>query len=58
MAEILAAHWARFGRNYYSRHDFEAIAVDKADAMMAALRARLASLPGTAVEGLDDRGGR
>ena len=53
VAGILAAHWARFGRNYYSRHDFEAIAVDKAEAMMAALRARLASLPGTAPEGLE-----
>ena len=52
VAAILAAHWARFGRNYYSRHDFEAIPVERAEAMMAALRARLASLPGTAVEGL------
>ena len=52
VADILAAHWARFGRNYYSRHDFEAIPIDKADAMMAALRARLDGLPGTVVEGL------
>ncbi len=50
--EILEAHWAQFGRNYYSRHDFEAIPTDKADAMMAALRGKLASLPGTAVEGM------
>ena len=50
--EILEAHWARFGRNYYSRHDFEAIPTDKADAMMAALRGRLAGLAGTAIEGL------
>jgi phosphoglucomutase len=52
VAAILAEHWARFGRNYYSRHDFEAIPVDQADAMMAALRGRLATLPGTTVEGL------
>ena len=52
VAEILAEHWARFGRNYYSRHDFEAIATDKADAMMAALRASLADLPGRVVEGM------
>ena len=50
--EILEAHWTRFGRNYYSRHDFEAIPTDKADAMMAALRGRLAGLAGTAIEGL------
>ncbi len=53
VADILAAHWAKFGRNYYSRHDFEAIPADKADAMMAALRGRLASLAGTGVAGLE-----
>ena len=52
VAKILQEHWGKFGRNYYSRHDFEAIPTDKADAMMAALRDRLASLPGTALEGL------
>lgn len=52
VAEILREHWARFGRNYYSRHDFEAIPTDRADAMMAALRASLAGLPGRGIEGL------
>ncbi|WP_054009121.1 alpha-D-glucose phosphate-specific phosphoglucomutase [Cypionkella psychrotolerans] len=52
VAAILAEHWGKFGRNYYSRHDFEAIASDKADAMMAALRGSLTSLPGTQLEGL------
>ncbi len=52
VAAILAEHWARFGRNYYSRHDFEAIPVERADAMMAALRGKLATLPGASVEGL------
>ena len=52
VAAILAEHWAKFGRNYYSRHDFEAIASDKADAMMAALRGSLAGLAGTQLEGL------
>ncbi|MEO5615220.1 MAG: alpha-D-glucose phosphate-specific phosphoglucomutase, partial [Cypionkella sp.] len=52
VAAILAEHWAKFGRNYYSRHDFEAIASDKADAMMAALRVRLPNLPGHMLEGL------
>ncbi len=52
VAEILAEHWAKFGRNYYSRHDFEAIASDKADAMMVALRGSLAGLAGQEIEGL------
>ena len=48
VAQIMAEHWARFGRNYYARHDYEAIATDRADALMAALRASLADLPGRA----------
>lgn len=52
VAIILAQHWVRFGRNYYSRHDFEAIPADKADAMMAALKASLAGLPGRQVGGM------
>ncbi len=45
--EIMAEHWARFGRDYYSRHDFEAVDAEKANAMMAALTAALPTLPGT-----------
>jgi len=52
VAEIMADHWARFGRNYYSRHDFEAIATARADAMMADLRARLPGLPGQISHGM------
>ncbi len=52
VAHILKDHWSRFGRNYYSRHDFEAIASDKADAMMTAMRGALAGLPGQVVEGM------
>lgn len=52
VADIMAAHWARFGRNYYSRHDFEAISPDRAEAMMAALRAALPTLPGREIEGM------
>ncbi|MEQ1494648.1 MAG: alpha-D-glucose phosphate-specific phosphoglucomutase [Novosphingobium sp.] len=39
-------HWARFGRNYYARHDYEAIESDRADALMAELVASLNTLPG------------
>jgi phosphoglucomutase len=49
---ILTEHWAKYGRNYYSRHDFEAIATDKADAMMGALRGALPGLQGQVVEGM------
>jgi phosphoglucomutase len=41
-------HWAKFGRNYYARHDYEAVETDKADALIAALTASLPTLPGKA----------
>ena len=30
VSQIMAEHWARFGRHYYSRHDYEAIASEAA----------------------------
>ncbi len=51
VAAIMTDHWATYGRNYYARHDYEAIAKDKADALMAALRGKLATLPGTTNSG-------
>ena len=44
--QIAREHWARFGRNYYARHDYEAIASDKADGLMASLLAGLPALAG------------
>ncbi|MDH4412293.1 MAG: alpha-D-glucose phosphate-specific phosphoglucomutase, partial [Rhizobium sp.] len=50
--EIVEAHWAEYGRNYYSRHDYEGVETDNANALVAALRAKLDSLPGTEINGL------
>ena len=47
VADIMADHWARYGRNYYARHDYEAIPTDSANALVAALRASLPALAGT-----------
>jgi phosphoglucomutase len=52
VAEILADHWETYGRNYYSRHDYEALPVDQANAMLNDLRDRLEGLKGTQVQGL------
>ena len=52
VAEILRDHWAEYGRNYYSRHDYEAVPSADADAMVDALRAALPDLPGKEVAGL------
>lgn len=46
VAEVLCEHFQRFGRNYYSRHDYEAIPTAVADAMFAKLRAALPGLTG------------
>ena len=46
VADLAREHWARFGRNYYARHDYEAVESAKADALMAELTASLGGLPG------------
>ena len=51
VTEIMQAHWATYGRNYYARHDYEAIAKDRAEALMGALRDKLSTLPGTSNSG-------
>ncbi|MBG6219225.1 MULTISPECIES: alpha-D-glucose phosphate-specific phosphoglucomutase [unclassified Janthinobacterium] len=44
--EIVRAHWATYGRNYYSRHDYEDIDSAGATQLMQAVRDQLAALPG------------
>ncbi|HWP00794.1 MAG TPA: alpha-D-glucose phosphate-specific phosphoglucomutase [Methylococcus sp.] len=51
VADIVGDHWRRFGRDYYSRHDYEGIDASVADGMMTCLRARLGSLPGQSLGG-------
>lgn len=43
--EIVTEHWARFGRNFYSRHDYEAIPSEAANGVMKLLKDSFASLP-------------
>lgn len=56
VAAIMADHWAKYGRNYYSRHDYEAVDSAAANGLVDALRARLADLPGQTVAGLKIEG--
>lgn len=51
VAEIMQDHWAQFGRNYYSRHDYEAIPTAQADALMGGVETQLATLAGTTWSG-------
>ena len=45
-------HWAEYGRNYYSRHDYEAVETDRANRLVDGLREKLESLPGTKINGM------
>ena len=46
VADIVRDHWRRFGRDVYTRHDYEGLASDGAEALVAGLRSRLAALAG------------
>ena len=46
VAEVMATHWGRFGRHYYSRHDYEAIASDAANELYGRVKAMQPSLVG------------
>jgi phosphoglucomutase len=52
VGEILARHWAEYGRDYYARHDYEEIPTQAADAVMEGLRDRLRALPGQRIGSL------
>lgn len=52
VAEIVSGHFRKFGRNYYSRHDYEALPKDVANALLADLAGRLDTLKGLSVEGV------
>lgn len=43
---ILKAHWQEFGRNVYSRHDYEAIPTEAANGVIAHIKSQFESLPG------------
>jgi phosphoglucomutase len=52
VAEIMRDHWARHGRHYYSRHDYEEVDAEAAQRLVRDLRARLGGLAGEAFGGL------
>jgi phosphoglucomutase len=52
VAAIMENHWARFGRNYYARHDYEGLDTATAEQLVGELRASLPSLAGRTVAGL------
>ena len=51
VADILNEHWQEFGRNYYSRHDYESVEKAKAEQVMKTVEAQLGNLPGQIFHG-------
>lgn len=52
VAEIVREHWRQFGRNVYSRHDYEGVESAKAETLIAGLRQQLPELAGMNVDGM------
>jgi phosphoglucomutase len=51
VAQIMAEHWGRFGRHYYSRHDYEAIASEAAHGLYNRVKAMQPALVGQSFAG-------
>ena len=52
VSELMINHWKTYGRNYYCRHDYEAVDSDVANDLMSALRDKLSSLKGRTEAGM------
>ena len=52
VAEIVSDHWQRFGRDYYSRYDYENVATGSANQLMQSLCSKLPGLAGQAFAGM------
>ena len=50
--ELMISHWETYGRNYYCRHDYEAVDSDVANDLMNVLRDKLSSLKGRTEAGM------
>jgi len=48
---VLAEHWAKFGRNFYSRHDYEGVDSAAATQVLQHVRDQFDSLAGTTLAG-------
>ncbi len=49
--KIVRQHWREYGRNYYTRHDYEGIDLEAAKGLMAHVKAQLPGLVGQSLAG-------
>lgn len=52
LCSIVRSHWSIYGRDYFTRHDYEGLDSIKAQQMVTDVQERLASLPGKTYAGL------
>jgi phosphoglucomutase len=52
VATLVSEHWAQYGRDYFTRHDYESVDSDNAHQMIERLRLTLDNLPGQEFAGL------
>ena len=52
-ADLMRAHWAEYGRDYFTRHDYEGVEADAAAEMLTELRAKLETLAGKSFAGIE-----
>src|SRR4029077_5775495 len=51
VAEIVREHWRTYGRDYYTRHDYEEVDANAAGELMSRLRGKLGTLAARRVKG-------
>ncbi|OUS24711.1 alpha-D-glucose phosphate-specific phosphoglucomutase [Thalassotalea sp. 42_200_T64] len=59
VSEIVRAHWQQYGRDYFTRHDYEGVDSDSAQAMISQLKQKIPTLPdqivaGVKIDSIDD----
>ena len=52
VSEIVENHWLQFGRDYFTRHDYEAVDSANAHEMISQLKAKISALPGQEILGV------
>ncbi len=51
--QLVTKHWRKFGRNFYSRHDYEGLDADIAHGLMDNLRKKLPAMQGRVLHGYE-----
>ncbi|PKI17953.1 alpha-D-glucose phosphate-specific phosphoglucomutase [Colwellia sp. 12G3] len=56
VSNIVRNHWAKYGRDYFTRHDYEAVDSGDAQEMIRQLKEKIPSLPGQIFSGSQSAG--